>query len=339
MAAILVLSAAASAVEIVVDQSGAGDFTTIKDAFQAASDGDTITINPGTYKGSSNRDIVWGHRNLVVRAGDPGNHAVIDLEGQDRFLRIESGTTDTTSIVSGVHVKNGVARSHSDDGGGAILVSNGSPVVQGCWFTSCDGRFGGAVKLVISDGKVRYCGFTDNTADFGGALHVSSGGDAVVHSCVFVGNSASIEGGAMRFYGAVRTLRSCTIALSASPAGGGISLNAGSAPVIERCIIGFSSEGNALHAASPPDTVFHCISYGNAGGNDLPGARDLNLYIDPLFCYLPFDNVNLCENSPALPDNNAWSVHIGRYGPGCGTCDSPVTETTWGRVKALHRRP
>jgi hypothetical protein len=337
--ALLTLSAAASADEIVVDQGGTGDFTTIKDAFQAASDGDTIIINPGTYKGDLNRNISWGERNLVMRAGDPGDHALIDLEGQARFLSILSGATDTTSVVSGVRVKNGLARSYSEDGGGAILVQNGSPTIQGCSFRECDGEFGGAVKLLHSEGKVQYCEFIDNTGDYGGALHVAYGGDAVVRSCVFVGNTASIQGGAMRFYSAVRTVRSCTIALSGSPTGAGLALYSGSTPVIERCIIGFSTEGSALHAASLPDTVFHCISYGNEGGNDLPGSRDLNLYIDPLFCYLPFDDVNLCENSPGLPDNNAWSVHIGRYGRGCGPCDSPVAESTWGGIKALYRRP
>ncbi|MGA1873718.1 MAG: hypothetical protein ACMUHY_08600, partial [Thermoplasmatota archaeon] len=33
----------------VVDQGGSGDFTTIMGAVNAASDGDTILVNPGTY--------------------------------------------------------------------------------------------------------------------------------------------------------------------------------------------------------------------------------------------------------------------------------------------------
>jgi len=331
------LCVAASADQIVVDQGGAGDFTTIKDAFQAASDGDTITINPGTYKGDSNRNIVWGERNLFLQPGMPRRFPVIDLEGAHRFVSLTSGYTDTTSIITGLNIINGTAPDVPSGGGGAIYAYYASPRIIMCNFSGCNGQFGGAVKFLYSNGKVLYCNFTGNTADQGGALSASYGGDVVVEGCTFVENTAASGGGAMRFYDAVRAVRGCTLVRNGAPVGGGLALYVDSNPAIERCIIAFSTEGGAVYADSPPDTVFQCISYGNVGGDGLSRSRQEVLYVDPRFCGFYSDDFTLCENSPALPDNNVWGVQVGRYGQGCPPCDSPVADSTWGRIKSLYR--
>ena len=86
-----------------------------------------------------------------------------------------------------------------------------------------------------------------------------------------------------------------------------------------------------------PASLTQSIIYGNAGGDALAAGRDDVLNVDPRFCGFYSGDFTLCENSPALPDNNAWGVQVGRYGEGCPPCDSPVDDSTWGVIKALYR--
>ena len=61
------------------------------------------------------------------------------------------------------------------------------------------------------------------------------------------------------------------------------------------------------------------------------------IWEDPLFCDVELGNFTLCENSPALPTGNTWQALMGYAGVGCGECDSPVQEKTWGGIKAMFR--
>ena len=69
LVALLLLSFAclASAAEWVVDPAGGADYTTIGAAVAAASPGDIITLNPGTYSGTNNYNITVNKR-LTIRS-------------------------------------------------------------------------------------------------------------------------------------------------------------------------------------------------------------------------------------------------------------------------------
>ncbi|MGA1793517.1 MAG: NosD domain-containing protein [Thermoplasmatota archaeon] len=56
-----------------VDQGGAGDFTTIQDAVNAASDGDTILVNPGTYN-----EQVGINKNGITLMGSGAQNTIIN---------------------------------------------------------------------------------------------------------------------------------------------------------------------------------------------------------------------------------------------------------------------
>jgi hypothetical protein len=106
---------------------------------------------------------------------------------------------------------------------------------------------------------------------------------------------------------------------------------------ITQCIIAFNTGDGLGFDASPMfDGVTFSVVYGNEGGNFEPGYSTL-IEEDPLFCAMQSGVYTLCENSPALPAGNMWSLLMGCRDMGCGECESAVQEKTWGGIKAIFR--
>jgi len=55
-----------SAATIIVHADGSGDYPTIQAAIDAANEGDTVEVWPGTYTGDGNRDIDPNGKNLTL---------------------------------------------------------------------------------------------------------------------------------------------------------------------------------------------------------------------------------------------------------------------------------
>lgn len=341
---LLALNAGAQAVTHHVDAAGGADFDSIGEAFAVAVDGDSIVVAPGTYTGENNKDIEWGLRNLVLTSEATRQNPVIDCEGEGRFVILDRDVTDTTSVIRGFTVINGDARTIPPHyAGGAIAVWRAGAVIEDCVFTANDASLGGAVYLLGSPVRVRSCLFADNTAGRGGAISEANDADVVISDCLFVDNAASIEGGAVRsvnFAGEFPIVRRCTIVRNSGGAGGGVWFGYGSEPTIDRCIVAMSTGGAGVESdGGEASEIVHSIFHANAGGDSLPGSRQDNLFVDPLFCGYYSDDFTLCANSPGLPANNPWGVRVGAYEQGCPDCESPVDDSTWGAIKALYRRP
>ena len=330
------LAGSATADTYYVNAAGGADFEAIKPAVEFASEGDIIYVAAGTYDGPDNRDIEMPGTNMQLIA--QGN-VTIDCEGQGRAFSLSDGI-DSSTLISGFHIMNGVARLGPSNGGGAIQCWNASPIIEYCTIHDCDGDFGGALKLMYCEAIVRYCVLRDNTADYGGAVS-STEGSPFLDRVHLWGNSASLSGGAIRTYNGSPRMNRLNVVRNSSPPGNAAIRIGGTGaenPEITNCIIALNSPGAAI-AGGTTGTIQYCITYGNSGGDDLPSyAAPENLICDPLFCDVYTKIWEVCEESQAIHTVNPWGQYIGYIEVECyAPCQSPVEEASWGAIKALYR--
>ncbi|RNI15521.1 VPXXXP-CTERM sorting domain-containing protein [Methanohalophilus sp. RSK] len=102
--ALALLSSAAMAVEIIVDDSGGGNYTTIQDAVNAANDTDVIIVYPGTYNENVdvNKSVI-----IISHSGNPDNTKVQAASSADHAFNV---TRDNVTI-SGFEITNAAGTS------------------------------------------------------------------------------------------------------------------------------------------------------------------------------------------------------------------------------------
>lgn len=257
--------------------------------------------------------------------------------------------------------------------GGAVHVYDGSSSAN-CYFGGCtffqngSGEQGGAVRTMYG-GTLSFtaCDFESNTSSRGGAADVRYAGNAIFNGCSFERNEGRSDGGAMFIFGSqcavagsvfvanssahggavcvdetlAANIQRCTFALNESSAGSAVYVWDVDGLEIDRCIMALAPVGVPVYCYESTVTLADCCVYGNADGDWVgaiagQGSANDNKSDDPLFCDVFGDDCTLCSNSPCLPGNNE-GMQIGAFLDGCGNCDAPVEEVSWGAIKALYR--
>ncbi len=157
--------------------------STIQAALNAASSGDTVLVQPGTYT----ENITWPATNGIklISAGDTTN-TIIDGGSSGRVIDMSSGTIDTTTVIRGFQLTNGEASSWGEYGAGLYL--NGvSPLLD---------------SVRIAHNKV-----TGNARAYGVGIHCSNGSPIFRHVSI-VHNKAESS----RHYGGGIHCSSCNAA-------------------------------------------------------------------------------------------------------------------------------
>lgn len=185
--------------------------------------------------------------------------------------------------------------------GGGLYVYNSTPEFRDCEFIENEAfAFGGGAFITgdLADLDFRWTSFVGNrgaeSSAEGGALFMDGGARCSMHNCTFAGNS--------------------TLEVDR---GGTIQVAWSSQLLMEDSIIAHTTSGYALCSIGwGSATLTHCTLYGNLYGDigcESAPAIVLSecLTLDPLLCDYPEGDVSLGEDSPCLPDNNAWGIVIG----------------------------
>jgi hypothetical protein len=184
--------------------------------------------------------------------------------------------------------------------------------------------YGGGLRCVVADVTLADVTFDGNSSDAqGGGVFATgswfSGGTTLTLDRVTFSRNSAAAGGAMFLDEYSRgSMTNSTLSENAAALGGGIYCAEQFGFDITNTIIAFNGGDGGIYCAGgyTPTTTHSCI-YGNAGGDSLCGDYYDNMFLDPSFCT---DELTLRDDSPCLPQNNAWGELVGAYGAGgCGT--------------------
>ena len=205
-------------------------YASIQQAINAAINGDTVVVAPGTYTGPGNYNIDFLGKAITVRSIDPNDPDIVEATiidgGSSRPGFYFNNGEGADSVLEGLTISN--CRSYS---GGGIRCENSSPTIRKCVITNNGATLGGGIYCEDSNADIRDCTITDNSAlgrwpggvGRGGGIYCENGSptisNCVIESCevrniVGYGLYQPPEysgGGGMCFVGAEPTIVDCNI--------------------------------------------------------------------------------------------------------------------------------
>ncbi len=308
-----------------VTPAGDGDAATIQEAIDAAADGDSVLLGPGTYTGEGNRDLeLRGKAITILGTGGPAA-TILDCKGVEgdphRGLFVHEREGPQTSI-RGITITNGYVEGRLPASyGGAILCIHSSPTILDCWIIgNRSSHFGGGMVCYRSASPtLRRVRFIDNQAvNNGGGFGSKKKSSPRIEDSIFIRNSAK-RGGALWCWDAGIFLNRSTLYANDGPISTGGIWSSQAKIKVRNSIIAGSTGGKALACTDPPPEmrVKNCNIFGNAGGDEIPPCainEGGNFSADPLFADPEHDDFSLRPESPCAPGNHPDGLEVGWIG-------------------------
>ncbi|MCU0914786.1 MAG: hypothetical protein MUC88_09510 [Planctomycetes bacterium] len=335
----LVAAVAARGRTIVVPQ----DYASVQAAIDAGQEGDTILVQPGTYRES----LVFGGKNLVVRSQDPNDPAIVAATILQAPAPKRQGTAPTVvtfadgetpaAVLSGFTITGGGGTAAPDApsqflGGGIlcifaaptitlnVITNNTLPVPAGA---NLNQGFGGAIGCFYSHAVITRNILRTNTAYAGGAIFVQ-GGDPLIANNLIYDNTGIAGGGVCLAYGG--TLANNTLTGNLADVGGNLYIVTdvayGSSRVLGNILADARRVRGWYRAGFHPEDRIACNNlWSTAGGADVAwtkaGGGAGNISADPLFLDPAGRDYRLQMDSPCInagdPDAQA-GVSLDAYG-------------------------
>ena len=242
------------------------DFTTIQEALNAASPGDTVVVSEGIYV----ENIHFGNKDIVLRSTLPLSpevvaKTVIDGNGSGAVVSFD-GSESSDCVLSGFTIRNG----SSGYGGGICGKSNATHnlatiqnnIVRGNYATACGGG-------------IAYC-------------------DGVIQNNLIVQNAAFLMGGG--FFDCDGAIQNNTVVYNSGMMGGGFYECSGTFGVIQNCIVwGNLPNYEQVYGGVPPN--YSCVEGWAAGGIG-------NITSNPLFVDEMGGDFRLSDGSQCIDGGN-----------------------------------
>jgi hypothetical protein len=228
LAAVVVLATESMGAELRVPS----EYAALQLAIDAAVDGDTILVEPGTYAGP------------------------FTVPAKAITIRATTGPLDTTLSGEGTH------RVITLIGAPAGCVLEGFTIAEGA---HSDYRGAGGVTSLNSSAAIRNCRFYRNrslgcypSSAWGGAAFYGEGGAPVIERCAFVENSAAYSGSGIYQYlhGSI-TIRDCDFSANGT---GGYGVGGSPCNPVDGGVIHLQNEGGAVSGL-----IERCRFTGNIG--------------------------------------------------------------------------
>jgi hypothetical protein len=205
--------------------------------------------------------------------------------------------------------------------GGAATMVRSSLVFRDCVFIGNDP---GAIFTFQSEVDINGCIFAHNQGTYYGAIGTGDG-NVTITDCSFYENGARRQSGSQVWIQSFATMTA----------------------TVRNSVIAFGLFGSGVATAGAGSITVDlaCTNlFGNEGGDWVGTIAeqygvDGNCAADPFFCDGWGDDLTVASNSPCLPDNHPDGYDcglVGALGEGCAA-QTPVLETSWGRIKALFR--
>ena len=152
-------------------------YPTIQSAIDAAAEGDTVRVGPGTY----NERIDFRGKTIVVESTAGATETIIDPDGAVGSVVTMSLNAAQSPVLRGFTVRGGV----SDLWAGGIYISGGAPVVEHNVVIGNAGCLGGGISVQFSAATVRNNTISGNSMPLciggtGGGIRIAGAGTARV---------------------------------------------------------------------------------------------------------------------------------------------------------------
>lgn len=255
-----------------------GDYQTIQAAIDVSSDGDTVLVADGTYKGEGNKNIDFKGKELTLQSENGPEKTIIDCENDGRGFYFHSGELED-AVVSGFTVKNG----HTSDHGGGIYINNSSPTIT---------------NFIIINNTAS--GHNNNSQ--GGGIYLGNAGSPTIANTVIMKNTSNYLGGGIYIYNARPYIINSTITRNIAINGGGIYVRYKPVPTLYNVILWGNTPNEVVK--DPVYKVSPKITYSIVEGG-FAGRGNIN--DDPLFVGSG-DFYHLTKESPAIDKGTSKKV-------------------------------
>ncbi len=184
-----VLAAAFSIVFVTAMQASTinvpADQPTIQAGINAAANGDTVLVAPGTYS----ENINFSGKAITVKSSGGAAVTIIDGGNSGTVVSFETGETNS-SVLSGFTIQHG--------SGSGVYTYFASPVIQENRIINNTASFGGGLYILgASTGKIVRNTITGNNGGAGGAIALFAAGNVLIEDNLIYKNNGGDEGGAI----------------------------------------------------------------------------------------------------------------------------------------------